>query len=210
MQKRRQTWMLGGIGLIVSGAFGMLGSSLLGLPGTDLVAVLSDATYAAAVILFAIGLSAEASVVARRALGMTALVVLAVWPLVSSALWTTVGALQPGGDDAWMALGYVSLLVPIAAGIIAAVQIARAAVVPAPWQWAPLWVLVVQVTIGVLPQLVGAAAGAQGIQSFIGVFTLLGTVSYLLGTIGLGTVAVVLADSQRPETVDVYRSGGAA
>lgn len=68
MRRVRLTWTIGGAGLVLCAVIGMLRYSLLNIgPIADYAL---DVVFAAAVLLFAIGLSREASVVARQPLGV--------------------------------------------------------------------------------------------------------------------------------------------
>ena len=197
--------MIGGIGLIVAGVFGMLGTTLFGMSGGPAHYVVTSVIYAAAILLFAIGTTREASVVARRPLGVTALAIVAVWPLIDNI--GTQFLPQDGSSlGAWTTYGYVTLLVQTGAALAAAMQIARAGVVPAPWHWAPLWVLGFQAFAWALPQTVLVSADPAALQGWTGPFTLLGMLALLAGTLGLGILSLVLAAQQRPETVEVFRS----
>lgn len=197
--------MIGGIGLIVAGVFGMLGTTLFGMSGGPALYVVTSVIYAAAVLLFAIGTTREASVVARRPLGVTALAIVAVWPLIDNI--GTQFLPQDGSSlGAWTTYGYVTLLVQTGAALVAAMQIARAGVVPAPWHWAPLWVLGFQAFAWAMPQIIAVSAGPGEIQRWTDLYFLFGALTGLAGTLGLGILALVLAAQQRPETVEVFRS----
>ncbi len=208
MQQLKRTWIAGGIGLIACGVIGMLRYSVLGRPGSSqFLGVTADIFYAAAVILLAIGLTREASVVARRPLGMVAMLLVAVWPLFFDLATGWLAVLEPQGQGAaWTAFGYLALVIPIGAGLIAAMQIARAGVVQPSWKWAPLWVLGVHAFAWAVPQLTVAAVGAGGAQIYVDGFAMLGTLAFLASTLGLGTLAVVLAARRRPASVDIFRS----
>ena len=197
--------MIGGIGLVVCGVLVMLGTTILGMSGGPALYVVSSVIYAAAVLLFAIGTTAQASVVARRPLGVTAMTILAVWPLVDRIVFQFLP--QDGSSlGAWTTLGYVTLVVETGAALVAAMQIARAGVVPARWRWAPLWVLASQAFAWALPQIFFVSAGPGEIQRWTDLYFLFGALAGLAGTLGLGILALVLAAQQRPETVEVFRS----
>jgi hypothetical protein len=197
--------MLGGIGLIVCGVLGMLQSSVPEMSRGPALAVVIGLVYAAAVLVFAIGTTPQASVVGRRPLGVTSIAILAVWPLVD--IVATAFLPQDGTSlGAWTTYGYVTLLVQTSAALVAAMQIARAGIVPAPWRWAPLWVLAFQAFAWAVPQIVAVSANAAMLPGWYGSFTLLGLLAFLAGNLGLGILALVLAAQQRPETVEVFRS----
>jgi hypothetical protein len=204
MRSVKTTWMAGGAGLVACGVLGVLSYSMLGTPGTQVISLVGDAIFATAVLLFAIGLSPDASVVARRPLGVTAMVVVAAWPLVAFVIASLLALDEPG--DGSMIYGYVALIVPAGAGLVAAVQIARADVVPSPWCWAPAWALAVQAAAWAIPNVVTVAAGPQAIQGLANILAALGMLAFLVGTLGLGILALVLAAQQRPHGVEIYRS----
>lgn len=207
--------MIGGIGLIVCGVIGMLQYSLFGI--AQATGIVLDVVFAAAVLLFAVGLSREASVVARRPLGVIALAVVALWPLVTRAVQPFLPRMDAATFEAGMAayreaenvltaVFFVNLLVSLAASLLASVQIARAGVVPRPWNWAPLWAWIASVTAGVIPQILFSAAGSAGTRVYTEIAVLLGTVGFLSRTLGLGILALVLAARVRTGSVDIYRS----
>lgn len=200
-------WMLGGIALIVCGVIGVLRSAVGAMPPAGVVmTAAADVFWAAGVLAFAIGTSAAGSVVARRSFGMAALAVVALWPLTSTILGLVMQAVLPPTEDVWMTWGYVTLVLPLVAGLIAVVQIARSDTVPAPWRWAPAAVLAVQVVAWLVPQFLMIAVGPAEVQQLVGLFAGLGQLSFLAATFGMGIVALVAAGRQRPESVQVFRS----
>lgn len=188
---------------MVCGVLAMLQSSFVGL---DAIRVITDVIFAASILLFAIGLSREASVVARRPLGLIAMAIVAVWPLTSFVLTRTLVQGTEPDDSGWMIYGYVSLLIPAVAGLIAAMQIARNDTVPSPWRWAPMWVLGAYALAWAVPQIIFVTERPEAVQGFADLFRTLGSLSSLAGTLGLGILAMVLAAQQKPESVDIYRS----
>lgn len=201
--------MIGGIGLVACGVIAMLRSSLPGAFGPfsvwNVTAILTNVIYAAAVLVLAIGTSREASVVARRPLGVTSMAILAAWPLVDVVAFPFLP--QDGSSlGEWHTYGYVTLLVQTSAALVAAMHIARAGVLTAPWCWAPLWVLAFQALVFAVLQIAGVTAGAAELQYLVGLYLLLSSIAGLAGTLGLGILALVLAAQQRPESVEVYRS----
>lgn len=203
MRSRRSTWVTGGAGLIVCGVLGMLQTNLVGMAGSEIIRVMTDAIFAASILLFAFGRSREASVVGRGPVGLAAMVVLALWPLAKVVLGQSLGSPD---DAAWVAFGYVSLIVPAAAGLVAAAQIARTGNVPAPWRWAPMWVLGGYAVAWAIPEIVFVSVRPDDIQAFADLFAVLGALVSLAGTLGLGILAIVLAVRERPSSVEVYRS----
>ncbi|MFS6529723.1 hypothetical protein V8Z69_07595 [Microbacterium aurugineum] len=208
MRKIRRSWLLGGIGLISCGIVGIARSSVLGAPGADVIlALLSDLLWAGAILLLSIGLSREASVVARSPLGLSASAVVALWPVTATVLGPLVLPQEPTATEAWQIWAYLSVLIPLISGVIAAMQVARARTVPAPWNGAPLWALGVQTIVWVVPQAAGASS-PRALIEMAAVLPVLGLLGFLSTTLGLGIVAVTLAGHRRVNTVPVFESAG--
>ncbi len=201
--------MIGGVGLIACGVLGMLRTSLPGGFGPfsawNMMVIVTGVIYAAAVLLFAIGTSAHGSVVARRPLGVVTMAIVAVWPLVDTAA-NLVFSQDESTFGAWTTYAYVALVVQTGAALVAATQIGRAGVVPAPWCWAPLVILGFQAFAWAVPQIVFVSLGSDAIANLADLYVLMSTLAGLAGTLGLGILALVLAAQQRPESVEVYRS----
>lgn len=201
-RNRQRTWTYGGVGLILCGVVGTVQTSVNASIGSDAVRAGSAVVFAASILLFAFGFSRDASVVGRKPLGVAALTVLALWPLAAFAITR---ALEPTADEAaWNVYGYVSLLVPAAAALVAAAQIGRNEDLPRPWRWAPMWVLGLYAVTWAVPQIIFVAERPENIQGFADLFRMLGSLASLAGTLGLGILAIVLAAKQRPDSVEVY------
>ncbi|KTS03105.1 hypothetical protein [Microbacterium testaceum] len=207
MRARTRTWRTGGILLGVAGVLTLLAGQHA-LNGFALRVVI-DIVWAIGVLAFAVGFSRDASVVGRRPLGMTSLIVVAVTPLVSDAVVMALPEVRSPDDPAVVATSVVSwggTIVSLAAGLVAAVQIARLGTVPRRWRWMPMWALCVSVGAAALQYatvalLFGAGAG----QDVLVAANMIGVLSLLAPTLGLGVLALVAAASERPDSVDVYR-----
>jgi hypothetical protein len=182
---------------------------MIGSPVATQVAI--HVSWALGILVFAFGLSRAGSVVARRSLGVSALVVVALAPPLVNLAYNLAPPQVVSADasTAWTAFA-VSLsasAVSIAAGVIAATQIARIGAVPARWRWAPMWALGISVGCAVLLQGVWVALDAAGAdQSAMVAAGAIGTVGLLAPTLGLGVVALIAASTDRPEAVEVFRS----
>jgi hypothetical protein len=208
MHGRRLTWRIGGIGLIACGVVGILRNSVLGAPVASIaLSLLADLLWAAAILTLAFGLHREGSVVARKPLGLAAASVVAAWPFVATIVSLAATPTDAAATDteAWPVWVTLSIVLPVMAGLIAAVQVGRARVVPRPWNWAPLWVLAGQVVLWVQPQLLGASAPSTLVQ-IVGLLNAIGTLSSLAATLGLGVLAVILASRSGAGTVAVFQS----
>lgn len=209
MGKRSVTWRVGGILLGVCGLLTLGGAQVIG-PGYAMQLVI-DVSWALGILVFAFGLSRAGSVVARRPLGVSALVVLALVPLVVNLAYNLAPPRVVSADAStgWTAFA-VSLsasVVSIAAGVIAATQIARLGAVPARWRWAPMWALGISVGCAVLIQVAWGVLGAAGAdQRAMVAAGSIGTIGLLAPTLGLGVVALIAASTDPPEAVEVFRS----
>lgn len=109
------------------------------------------ALSAIAIIVFAVGTREGGSVVARKPVGVIALILFAVWPYVTLVIWTVVPyetmAALPGPPTIALSL------VPVVAGLIGVVEIVRARAVPGGWRWLPALAYLVIVGPIVLVQL---------------------------------------------------------
>lgn len=209
MGKRSVTWRVGGILLGVCGVFGVGGGRMVGSP--VVTQILIDVLWALGILVFAFGFGRVGSVVARRPLGLTALTVLALAPLVVNLSYTLapVQVVSSEPSTVWLAfaVSWTGSAVSIAAGLIAATQIARLGAVPARWRWAPMWALGISVGGAVLVQVAWVALGAAGAdQGVILAVGTIGWVSALAPTLGLGVVALLAAATDRAPGVEVFRS----
>ncbi|WP_153004131.1 hypothetical protein [Microbacterium testaceum] len=208
MRARTRTWRTGGILLGVAGLLTLLAGQYMLSP--TVLRVVIDLVWAAGVICFAVGFSRDASVVARRPLGMTALVVVAVTPLVFDGITIALPEPLSASDPAVVASSVVSWggwIVSMAAGLVAAVQIARLGAVPRRWRWMPMWALGLSVGAAALQYItVSVLFGAGAGQDVLVIANMIGIVAVLAPTLGLGVIALVAAASERPDSIDVYRS----
>lgn len=135
---RRRTWVIGGILLLLS-------VLVLVVARGPLAAVVpaKDWLFAAAGIVFAVGLGRGGSVTRRGVLGTVSTILLVVAPL-TQAFWFSLvpDTLDPHAEEdvwtlTWMA--YLAVLAVLA--LVSIFCIGLADVVPSPWRWAPAWVV---------------------------------------------------------------------
>jgi len=205
---RRRTWLVGGVLLLLCALLGLgfssLNSLLFSVPFN-----LPLALFGAAVVVFAIGLGRAGSVTARRPLGTGALIALAVWQLVSPLIMLPLPEGGGAQEQFVLMLTIVStatVLITLVLAVIAVVQIARAGVLPNPWNRAPMWALVVVVATQVLPELVAATGSIIDQAPLVALYDFallveMGAVAFL------GVLAIVLALRPAPGLTTVYRSG---
>lgn len=167
---------------------------------------ISMVVFAAGAVIFAMGLGRAGSVTARRPLGTAATVGLVVWQLLVGPLF---GALLflgmllfawsptdvSGSVAAFGAVNVVSVsieVITLALSVIAVVQIGRIAVVPRPWNWAPLWALIAVVAAQLIPNVV-ATAGSITDQTLLNALFSLATLVTAAAVAFLGALGIVLA-----------------
>jgi len=198
MTPRQATWTVGGLALIACGVIGILQSvSDLG-PATGWLAITNDALYAVALVLFAVGFTHGASLVERRPLGMTALIVLGAWPLTLTGLVLLFTYVIPVAQNGWTLLSYVAIVVPTAAAVIGTMQIVRSGVAPGGLRWLPLCAFGLYALAWAAPQLTSLTLGPAGVLGASPVFGGLALLAFVFGTIVLGVVALVAAARDAP------------
>ncbi|MBW9095103.1 hypothetical protein JNB62_15560 [Microbacterium jejuense] len=193
----RLAWIIGGSLLIARAALTLImsGSPVLGFPGAGFVL---DGLWAAALSVFAFGVRGHGSVVARRPLGVVALVTAAAVPLLTDAMWS-VGA-SIAGDPTWaFALGNGPIVLSLGALIVATVVIGRAGVLPPRLRWVPLIVLAVSAGAQIVMSIVAVSLADNLVRPDV-------TAAYFfagaLGTLGvllLGILAIVFAPREAPK-----------
>lgn len=207
MRARTRTWRIGGILLAVSGVLTLLAGQYMMNPFAARAAI--DIAWAAGVMVFTVGFSRSASVVARRPLGMISLAVVAFAPLVAGVVVGLLPEVRAADDPTVVVISGISVaesLLVIAAGLVATVQIARLDVVPRRWRRMPLWALCVSVGAAAVQYVLVSLLFSSGAgQDVLVPTTLIGLVSVLAPTLGLGVLALIAAASERPDSVDVYR-----
>lgn len=197
----RRAWFWAGALAVVSTVPGVVGTYVQSFP---MVGWIAPVLLAVALLLLAFG---PDSVVARRPLGVTALVVLALWPLISRVVdefFLPVIATGPYAVASAVSssFGYVESAVGILAGIVVVVQIWRVGVVPVSLRWVPLIVLALWVAPDVLMSAayVTWPASAQTVSAQTSLFVVgaLVAAATALGALIFGTSAIVAATQPRP------------
>lgn len=200
----RLAWIIGGSLLAAHSALILtLDVMPMPFPAGDLVLAV---VWVGALLVLAFGIRRSGSVVARRPLGVTALVVAAVMPIVSMLAWVVV-PIDNSDPTMGIMVGQTLAVIDLAALAVAALAIARAGAVPHRLRWVPLIVLAVCAGVQIAARAVAVAspdalAQPDVIAFFMGA-TLLGTLGILL----LGILAIVFAPREQArsdETVQVF------
>lgn len=137
---QRRTWVVGGVLLLLSVAAGIAARGSL----ADLSPA-KDWLFAAAGIIFAIGLGRAGSVTGRRFFGTVSTILMVVAPLTQSYWFTLLPDYSDNpnaGEDAWVLVATAYFGTVAVLTVIAVVAIGLARVVPSPWRWAPLWLMI--------------------------------------------------------------------
>ncbi|GAA3630744.1 hypothetical protein GCM10022200_11900 [Microbacterium awajiense] len=203
---RRRSWAIGGGLLVASGVLLAAGSA--GVGGAGGLRIAAVAAASAAYLVFALGIPDGGRVAGAGRTGTASLAILAVWSLVSAILWATPADLTPVLD--WVTVAsWVDLLGQLALAAVAAAGIARAGIVPSPWNRAPLWALAATVLPAIATQVL-VAADPAGAQEWAPVLAGLGALVATGVPISLGVIALVLAQRPVPErSVEVFSSADA-
>ncbi|MDR5699292.1 hypothetical protein [Agromyces aerolatus] len=187
-------WMLGGSLLVGATVLPLVLQPVAFAVGGS--SVLWAAMLAAALLILAFGVRGAGSITARRPLGTITLTALAVLNVTMAVLWLTpmLAADHPTAEylAVTATITQVDLALRFALALVATTQIARAGVVPRPWNRAPLWCLAA-VTVAWLIQIVVRPSATMDPAALSWTVTLGGTISSL-ATIFLGVLAIALAN----------------
>lgn len=202
----RTAWTVAGSLLVAAALFPLLTQGTP-VPGGTVSALLWTASLA----VFALGWRRQGSVVARRPLGMIALLVAAAIPPATVLLRAVFPATTPADAEWSIPLSQTIDVVLIAALTVGAVEIARAGVVRGRVRWLPLVVIAVCTVVSGLAWAMVASAGmSQDLASVLLTLMLVPTIGELI----VGLTAVVLAQRMRPApasedaSVQVYPPAG--
>jgi hypothetical protein len=194
-----RAWFVGGTLLLATVPLGVVTNST----GAAIVGAntITTVLFSASLLVFAFGIRGSGSITARRPLGTTALAVLAIWVLLGWVLTDVVGASAPydAPSAAMLMFGYVDAFVEFAVALVAVVQIARAGVVPSPWNWAPAWALLAMTVPWLLWQIIAAGATQETASTAIFFVSGVDGLVRVGSTMFLGVLAIVLSDRARRE-----------
>jgi hypothetical protein len=201
-----RTLMVGGVLLIASA---VAGSAIptgfgMGLPLGIVLGWGATVAFSAAVLVFAFGAGHGGSIVARRPLGVTAAVILALWPFAERVL-TWAMPFDERSTEFSQVWAYVSVTAKVAAAIVLVVQIARAGVVTGRVRWAPAWGLAAVVVPQVLAQVLAIAMGIDQSRTEVDgliLLSMIGQLASFAAPVTLGIIAIVLAQRRPAPSAD--------
>ena len=195
LRAQRRTWVTGGVLLLLSAIFVVAARGpLAGIHMVD------EWLFAAACVVFAIGIGHAGSVTRRRIIGTVAIILLVLAP-TTQAYWYSFVPEDTGNPheiediSTLVAMTYYGVVIVLA--IIAVVEIARAKVVPSPWRWAPLWVLIWTPIVFGIGLMLFSSAALGTMPASIG--AMLAGYGPTAGVAFLGVLGVVLGVRQRRE-----------
>ncbi len=165
------TWVAAGTAILVGTLFRIVQLETAFRAPVEVVQALTltaDALTAVGLLLLAVGLGRSASVVDRRPVGLSAMVVFAVWPLaaalIAQALPTMNQATYDEGlvayraaESALTAFFVANILVPLLTSLVASLSILRSPTVPHRWRWAPLAIWTLSLLLGAFTYVLFAA-----------------------------------------------------
>lgn len=193
-------WVWGGGLLALSAALPALSGSFAGGFGPwPVLGWASRLAFAAAMVVFAFGIRRVGSVVARRPLGIVALLIVGVLLPLVEVISSMVFVWDPAdrtGTPWWIgaaqAVNLGGLALWGAAALVASVQIVRARVVPDPWRWAPVWGLAVIAVVFAATQILMVGAGQPDFQTPAIILAMAWSAVMLLVPLALGVLAMML------------------
>ncbi|WP_243077112.1 hypothetical protein [Microbacterium sp. SS28] len=206
-----RTLTVGGVLLIASAVLAFVAPQMMSMAPVLRTVVFWGAVvaFSCALVVYAFGLGRGGSIVARKPLGLGAMVGLAAWPLIERIMTLF---LQVTSDTTqfFIAWGWISIAVQLAAAIVIVVQIARAGVITGQLRWAPLWGLIAVAAPQIIAQLLVVATGTEisrDENDVVWIFFGLGQLTDFAAPVILGILSIVHAQRRVPraaEPVQVY------
>lgn len=181
-------WVVGGSLLI---AVGIL-NNVLGPAGLllSMNGVIESVVFAAALLVYAIGIRGQGSITNRRPLGTIALIGFGAWGIINAVV---IQLLATGSElDALRSFSLASTFIGFAIAAIAVIQIARARVLPQPWNWIPTWVLAAMTVSWLVQWSIAQTQSSTAIQIFLPIDTFI----RLGAPFFLGIASILLAQSR--------------
>ncbi|MBN9157071.1 hypothetical protein [Microbacterium sp.] len=208
-RQRRRTWVLGGA-LLIASATAMLAA----LGRLSVLIPVVDPLFALGALVLAVGIGRAGSVTARRPLGTGAVIGLVVVMVGQRLIYSAFASPSVQEVPLQNSASPLELVFPVVQSamlllaITAVVQIGRTAVVPRPWNWAPLWALIAVVLARALPTapfwspLLSSGENVAPLFQAFDVLMLLNPLAVAF----LGVVAIVLGTRAEQGSVAVYSS----
>lgn len=199
----RLAWRIGGTLFLACAAVSVIQPFLLGSPALTVTLWTRTGLFAAALIVFALGVRGSGSVVARQLPGVVAMIVLAIVMIAN----VVVGVVVPFSMDLidfFMTWNQVAQAVELGAAIVTVVVIARAGVIRRSWRWVPLWALIATAAPQLILLAILASPGAD-VQAMAAPMAGLSQLVNIAVPLTLAVGAMFLSlERPEPRTVQVY------
>lgn len=199
----RLAWRIGGTLFLACAAVSVIQPFLLGSPALTVTLWTRTGLFAAALIVFALGVRGSGSVVARQLPGVVAMIVLAIVMIAN----VVVGVVVPFSMDLidfFMTWNQVAQAVELGAAIVTVVVIARAGVIRRSWRWVPLWALIATAAPQLILLAIFASPGAD-VQAMAAPMAGLSQLVNIAVPLTLAVGAMFLSlERPEPRTVQVY------
>ncbi|MGR2751919.1 hypothetical protein [Agromyces arachidis] len=184
-----RAWLLGGWLLVGAAVADLLAATLLPALG---VIVVGPVLFGVALLVFANGIRGAGSITRRQPLGTWALILLAAWSIAGPLAWRLfpVSALT---EEQLQLLAGIDTLIGLTLAVIASIEVARARIVPSPWNWAPMWALaaVFVVSLAMILAAFGGMSSSERVPLLAALTQPVGPVLWA-ATAFLGVTAIVL------------------
>lgn len=139
-------WLWGGGAILVSGLMRVLQAlPITAVIGSGPVTLLAAGAFALGLVVLALGIRKQGSIVGRQRVGMIALFVLAGLEVIQGVIIESFTSVPAGSRDAVAAISDLLIVVALVAAIVAAVVIVRAGAVRGILRWLPSIALVIAV-----------------------------------------------------------------
>lgn len=199
----RLAWRIGGTLFLACAAVSVIQPFLLGSPALTVTLWTRTGLFAAALIVFALGVRGSGSVVARQLPGVVAMIVLAIVMIAN----VVVGVVVPFSMDLvdfFMTWNQVAQAVQLGAAIVTVVVIARAGVIRRSWRWVLLWALIATAAPQLILLAILASPGAD-VQAMAAPMAGLSQLVNIAVPLTLAVGAMFLSlERPEPRTVQVY------
>ena len=182
-------WLWGGGAILVSGLMRVLQAlPITAVIGSGPVTLLAAGAFALGLIVLALGIRKQGSIVGRHRAGMIALFVLAGLEVIQGIIIESFTAVPAGSRDAVAAFSDLLIVVALGASVVAAIVIVRAGAVRGILRWLPMIALVIAIALQLAIRI--ALSEAWNVPLTRGSFVVSAQVALALVDASLGIIAM--------------------
>ena len=183
-------WLWGGGAILVSGLMRVLQAlPVTAVIGSGPVTLLAAGAFALGLIVLALGIRKQGSIVGRHRAGMIALFVLAGLEVIQGIIIESFTAVPAGSRDAVAAFSDLLIVVALGASVVAAIVIVRAGAVRGILRWLPMIALVIAIALQLAIRI--ALSEAWNVPLTRGSFVVSAQVALALVDASLGLIAML-------------------